>query len=188
MQVITRVTGNSLGSISNFFIDPDSLRIVSAALRPKGLGLGGTDYGNLLLETFCQIGDVVLVHDESVLDFAPQDDSVGFLDLIGCPVYTSQGDKLGKVAYLFSILLICSPHCIAWCICRTSLTRRTGIQVPEQWHSLQMCILVSVTYFAPCYTEQSTTVKWMFSLLLWYCSGEATGEIQRTVSRFINRL
>ena len=95
------MTGNSLGNISNFFVDPDTLRVVSAALRPKGFSLGGPGNGNLLLETFCQIGDVVLVHDESVLDLVPQDESVGFLDIIGCPIYTSQGDSLGKVPFTF---------------------------------------------------------------------------------------
>lgn len=113
LQVITRVTGNSLGNISNFFADPDTLRIVSANLRPKGFSLGSPGNGNLLLETFCQIGDVVLVHDESVLDLVPQDETVGFLDLIGCPIYTSQGDSLGKVicSYITQRLLPSSQFC-----------------------------------------------------------------------------
>ena len=99
-QVVTRTTGKSLGIISHMYADPDTLAVVSANLRPRGLSLNAPPNENLLLETFCQIGDVVLVHDESALDFVPQDEALGFVDLIGCPVYTSNGTSLGRVSPL----------------------------------------------------------------------------------------
>ena len=100
LQVVTRTTGKSLGIISHMYADPDTLAVVSANLRPKGLSLSVPSNENLLLETFCQIGDVVLVHDESALDFVAQDEALGFVDLIGCPVYTSNGTSLGRVSPL----------------------------------------------------------------------------------------
>lgn len=99
LQVITRTSGVSLGFIKHLCTDPDTLTIVSAELRPKSLGWGVAASENLLLETFCQIGDVVLVHDEGALDFVPQDKTIGFVDLIGCPVYNSVGTWLGKVSH-----------------------------------------------------------------------------------------
>ena len=101
VQVITRTSGVSLGFIRHLCTDPDTLTIVSADLRPKNLSWGITSSENLLLETFCQIGDVVLVHDEGALDFVPQDETLGFIDLIGCPVISSTGDQLGKVWHFF---------------------------------------------------------------------------------------
>lgn len=95
--MITRTSGKSLGVVSELFADPETLTIVSANLRAKGISLAATAAGNLLLETFCQIGDVVLVHDESALDFVSQDDSLGFINPIGYPVYTSDGVSIGKV-------------------------------------------------------------------------------------------
>ena len=65
----------------------------------QGLSLGRVSNGNLVWETVCQVGDVVLVHDESALDFAPQDEAVGFIDLMGCSVRTSRGEQLGKVSH-----------------------------------------------------------------------------------------
>lgn len=59
-----------------------------------------------MLETFCQVGDVVLVHDESALDYTPgngryrgvpQDERAGLVNLVGCQICTSQGKSLGKV-------------------------------------------------------------------------------------------
>lgn len=102
-----------MGVISNFYTDPDSLSVVSACLRPKGI-FGNTPLqskvGNVMLETFCQVGDVVLVHDESALEYMPsngryrglpQDERGGFVNLVGCQICTSQGQSLGKVCILF---------------------------------------------------------------------------------------
>lgn len=109
-QVISRGSGMSMGVISHFFADPDTLSVVSANLRPKGI-FGNTPLqakvGNVMLETFCQVGDVVLVHDESALEYSPtsgryrgtpQDERGGFVNLIGCQICTSQGQSLGKVS------------------------------------------------------------------------------------------
>lgn len=99
-----------MGVVSHFYTDPDTLSVVSVNLRPKGI-LGNTPLqakvGNVMLETFCQVGDVVLVHDESALECVPasgkfrglpQDERAGLLNLVGCQICTSQGQSLGKVS------------------------------------------------------------------------------------------
>lgn len=102
----------SLGYIRHLCTDPDTLTVVSADLRPKSLSWGLAASENLLLDTFCQIGDVVLVHDEGALDFVPQDATTGFLDLIGCPVLSSAGAQLGKVCKRPSaVMQMTRPHC-----------------------------------------------------------------------------
>ena len=101
-----------MGVISHFYTDPDSFIVQSANLRPKGF-LGSTPLqskiGNVMLETFCQVGDVVLVHDENALEYAPAngrfralppDERAGLVNLVGCQICTSQGKSLGKVGRL----------------------------------------------------------------------------------------
>ena len=44
-----------------------------------------------------QIGDVVLVHDASVLEAEPLDEAVGYMRLVGSAVESAQGRLLGKV-------------------------------------------------------------------------------------------
>lgn len=45
-----------------------------------------------------QIGDVVLVHDDSVLFDAPMDGRFGYYNLVGMDVRTRSGEFLGKVS------------------------------------------------------------------------------------------
>lgn len=49
---------------------------------------------------------MVLVHDEGALDFVPQDETLGFIDLIGCSVISNSGSHLGKVGHQ----LMCLPR------------------------------------------------------------------------------
>ena len=95
-QVITRTSGLQLGIISHFLIDPRTAMVVYLSLRAKGLG--GQDVGMVPLSALTQIGDVVLVHDES----AVMDDvlrSRGLVRLIGHSVQSYDGTPLGKVRY-----------------------------------------------------------------------------------------
>ena len=97
-QVITRTSGLQLGIISHFLIDPQTATVVYLSLRAKGLG--GQDVGMVPLSALTQIGDVVLVHDES----AVMDDefrSRGLVKLIGHSVQSYDGTPLGKVRQLF---------------------------------------------------------------------------------------
>lgn len=95
-QVITRTSGLQLGIISHFLIDPRTAMVVYLSLRAKGLG--GQDVGMVPLSALTQIGDVVLVHDES----AVMEDvlrSRGLVRLIGHSVQSYDGTPLGKVRY-----------------------------------------------------------------------------------------
>ncbi|CAL5227856.1 g10890 [Coccomyxa viridis] len=93
-QVITRTSGLQLGIISHFLIDPRTATVVYLSLRAKGLG--GQDMGMVPLSALTQIGDVVLVHDES----AVVDDALrtrGLVKLVGHSVQSYDGTPLGKV-------------------------------------------------------------------------------------------
>ena len=95
-QVITRTSGLQLGIISHFLIDPRTAMVVYLSLRAKGLG--GQDVGMVPLSALTQIGDVVLVHDES----AVMEDvlrSRGLVRLIGHSVQSYDCTPLGKVRY-----------------------------------------------------------------------------------------
>ena len=93
-QVITRTSGLQLGIISHFLIDPRTALVVYLSLRAKGLG--GQDMGMVPLSALTQIGDVVLVHDESaVMDDALR--SRGLVKLVGHYVQSYDGAPLGKV-------------------------------------------------------------------------------------------
>jgi hypothetical protein len=63
-------------------------------LRPKGVAMAPK--ANLLLSTLCQIGDVVLVHNEDALDLPPLTERQGCIRLIGCDVQAHDGTCLGK--------------------------------------------------------------------------------------------
>ena len=68
--------------------------VVYLSLRAKGLG--GQDMGRVPLSALTQIGDVVLVHDESaVMDDALR--SRGLVKLVGHSVQSYDGTPLGKV-------------------------------------------------------------------------------------------
>ena len=99
-QVITRTSGLQLGIISHFLIDPRSAMVVYLSLRAKGLG--GQDVGMVPLSALTQIGDVVLVHDESaVMDDALR--SRGLVKLVGHSVQSYDGTQLGKVPWPFKL-------------------------------------------------------------------------------------
>ncbi len=71
------------------------MTVVFLDLRAKGLG--GQEVGVVELSALTQIGDVVLVHDESALE----DDlrSRGLVKLVGYSVQAYDGTPLGKVCF-----------------------------------------------------------------------------------------
>ncbi|KAK9818310.1 hypothetical protein WJX72_010396 [[Myrmecia] bisecta] len=80
------------------WVDPQRAEVVSLDVRPTGLNVLAVDGSeNILLSSLRQIGDVVLVHDESALDDEVADDSLGFVKLTGSVIETYEGRVLGKV-------------------------------------------------------------------------------------------
>lgn len=97
-QVITRDTGKRLGVVSQLWVDIDSREVVALSLRANLF------YGTpqpMMLSCIRQIGDVILVDDENVLEDI---DVEQYTSLINCEVITETGDILGKVrGYKFDI-------------------------------------------------------------------------------------
>jgi sporulation protein YlmC with PRC-barrel domain len=90
-QVITRTTGKRLGVVSQLWVDIDDQRVIALSLRPNLF------YGTpqpMLLESIRQVGDVILVEDENVIDDIDTD---RYSNLMNCEVITETGDLLGKV-------------------------------------------------------------------------------------------
>ncbi len=90
-QVITRSTGKRLGVVSQLWVDIDSQEVVALSLRPNLF------YGTaqpMMLASIRQIGDVILVDDEDVIEDV---DLEGYSNLVGCEVITETGELLGKV-------------------------------------------------------------------------------------------
>lgn len=97
-QVITRDTGKKLGVVSQLWVDIDSQEVVALSLRPSLF------YGTpqpMMLSSIRQIGDVILVDNENVIEDI---DVEQFSSLINCEVITETGEMLGKVrGYKFDI-------------------------------------------------------------------------------------
>ncbi|MDX2240398.1 MAG: PRC-barrel domain-containing protein [Leptolyngbyaceae cyanobacterium bins.302] len=90
-MVVTRNTGKKLGVISQLWVDIDQQKVVALSLRPNLL------YGTpqpMLLSSIRQIGDVILVDDEDVIEDI---DTESYSNLINCEVITETGELLGKV-------------------------------------------------------------------------------------------
>ncbi|MDX2230861.1 MAG: PRC-barrel domain-containing protein [Leptolyngbyaceae cyanobacterium bins.349] len=90
-MVVTRNTGKKLGVISQLWVDIDQQKVVALSLRPNLL------YGTpqpMLLSSIRQIGDVILVEDEDVIEDI---DTEAYSSLINCEVITETGELLGKV-------------------------------------------------------------------------------------------
>ncbi len=89
--VVTRNTGKKLGVISQLWVDIDQQKVVALSLRPNLL------YGTpqpMMLSSIRQIGDVILVEDEDVIEDI---DTESYSSLINCEVITETGELLGKV-------------------------------------------------------------------------------------------
>ncbi|MBW4473200.1 MAG: PRC-barrel domain-containing protein [Stenomitos rutilans HA7619-LM2] len=90
-QVITRDTGKKLGVVSQLWVDIDQQEVVALSLRPNLL------YGTpqpMLLSSIRQIGDVILVDNDDVIEDI---DVESYSSLINCEVVTETGELLGKV-------------------------------------------------------------------------------------------
>ena len=95
-QIITRNTGKRLGVVSQIWVDVDRREVVAFGLRENILsGVVSGIQQTMLLDNIRQIGDVILVDDDSALE----DDfnSEAYSSLIGCEVITENGEVLGRV-------------------------------------------------------------------------------------------
>lgn len=97
-QVITRDTGRKLGVVSQLWVDVDRQDVVALSLRQNLF------YGTpqpMMLDSIRQIGDVILVDNENVIEDI---DVERYTSLINCEVITETGELLGKVrGYKFDI-------------------------------------------------------------------------------------
>jgi sporulation protein YlmC with PRC-barrel domain len=90
--VVTRDTGKKLGVVSQLWVDVDQQEVVALSLRPNLF------YGTpepMLLSSIRQIGDVILVDNEDVIE--DMDLEASYNSLINCEVITETGELLGKV-------------------------------------------------------------------------------------------
>ncbi|KAL6783667.1 hypothetical protein ACKKBF_B05365 [Auxenochlorella protothecoides x Auxenochlorella symbiontica] len=96
-EVVTRTSGRRLGYVHQLTVDPARLEVAALYLRTSPTGLGAQATDHVLLYSLRQIGDVILVHDESALLDPPADEAAGYCKLVGAELVSESGVKLGKV-------------------------------------------------------------------------------------------
>ncbi|MEB3268728.1 MAG: PRC-barrel domain-containing protein [Leptolyngbya sp.] len=94
-QVITRSTGKRLGVVSQVWVDVDRGEVMALGLRDTILPgvMTGTEQ-TMLLTSIRQIGDVILVDDDTALEDVSL---TPYSKLINSEVITEAGDMLGRV-------------------------------------------------------------------------------------------
>ncbi|CAN1303230.1 hypothetical protein LINPERPRIM_LOCUS25771 [Linum perenne] len=91
-QVISVRSALSLGFISQLWVDPTNWAVVVIEVRPHLLS---GESARFLLQDIRQVGDVVLVKDEKVLD--AELNIAGLETLVGYQVFTPSQRNIGKV-------------------------------------------------------------------------------------------
>jgi sporulation protein YlmC with PRC-barrel domain len=95
-QVITRNSGQRLGIVSQVWVDVDQREVVAIGLRDNILsGLVSNPLQIMPLSNIRQIGDVILVDDDTVLD--DEVNVAPYSTLVNCEVITETGEPLGRV-------------------------------------------------------------------------------------------
>ncbi|KAF9595871.1 hypothetical protein IFM89_005357 [Coptis chinensis] len=98
-QVVCIQSALSLGFVSQLWVDTGLWEVVAVEVRPSMLS---GEIERFLLQDVCQIGDVVLVEDERVLE--EQIRMMGLDTLVGYNVVTQSRRKIGKVrGFTFNI-------------------------------------------------------------------------------------
>lgn len=90
--VVTRTSGSRLGVATNLWVDTDVWEVVALDVRQNAL-VGNVDH--VLLESLRQVGDVILVHDESAVE--RRWSSYGYSLVVGKDVVTESGQFIGRV-------------------------------------------------------------------------------------------
>lgn len=93
-QVITRDTGKRLGIVKELLVDIDRREVVALGLRDNLLAIAGMPR-YMLLTRIRQMGDVILVDNEDVLE--DDIDVDAYSTLINSEVITETGELLGRV-------------------------------------------------------------------------------------------
>jgi sporulation protein YlmC with PRC-barrel domain len=95
-QVITRNSGQRLGIVSQVWVDVDQRQVVAVGLRENIMsGLVSNTQQVMPLTSIRQIGDVILVDDDTSLD--DESNVAPYSTLINCEVITETGEPLGRV-------------------------------------------------------------------------------------------
>lgn len=92
-QVITRGNGKRLGVVSQLWVDIDQREVVALSLRDNLIAFAGVPR-YMYLNSVRQIGDVILVDDENVIEDI---DVEAYSSLINSEVITETGELLGRV-------------------------------------------------------------------------------------------
>lgn len=95
-QIITRAGGKRLGVVSQLWVDVDRREVVAIGMRESMLsGVLSNAQQVMLLSSVRQVGDVILVEDDTILedDFNTE----AYSSLINSEVITETGELLGKV-------------------------------------------------------------------------------------------
>ena len=95
-QVITRSTGRRLGVISQLWVDMDRLEVLAVGLQENMLSkVVANNEKSMLLSDIRQMGDVILVDDDTVLD--GDINTMAFSSMVNSEVITESGEVLGRV-------------------------------------------------------------------------------------------
>jgi len=95
-QVITRSTGRRLGVISQLWVDMDRLEVLAVGLQENMLSkVVANNERSMLLTDIRQMGDVILVDDDTVLD--GDINTMAFSSMVNSEVITESGEVLGRV-------------------------------------------------------------------------------------------
>jgi sporulation protein YlmC with PRC-barrel domain len=95
-QVITRSTGRRLGVVSQLWVDLDRLEVLAIGIQESMLSkVIASNEQVMLLSDIRQMGDVLLVDDDTVLD--SDINTSGFSSLVNSEVITESGEVLGRV-------------------------------------------------------------------------------------------
>ncbi len=95
-QVITRSTGRRLGMVSQMWVDLDRLEVVALGLQENILSkVVANNEKVMLLSDIRQMGDVLLVDDDTVLD--SDISTASFSSLVNNEVITESGEAIGRV-------------------------------------------------------------------------------------------
>ncbi len=92
-QVITRDTGKRVGVVKELLVDIDQRKVVALGLRDNLLSIAGMPR-YMLLDSIRQMGDVILVEDDNVIEDIDVD---AYSTLINSEVITETGELLGRV-------------------------------------------------------------------------------------------
>lgn len=95
-QVITRNTGRKLGVVSQLWVDMDRLEVIAVGLQENMLSkVIASNEQVMLLTDIRQMGDVILVDDDTVID--GDINITGLSSIVNSEVITESGEVLGRV-------------------------------------------------------------------------------------------